>query len=95
MVVCAHSASHTKHSFFGCRYKRLVVRSGAKNAIAANAHSMMRVIWYMLTNGEELRDLGEDYYISRYKDRQIRACVNKPQKFGVGTSVLLCETADA
>lgn len=49
----------------------------------------------MLRNVEEFRDQCNDYYINRDEDRQIRARVNKLQKFGVDTTVLLCETADA
>lgn len=85
LVVCAHSAAHSKNTFLGSRYRRLVARLGAKKSIMALAHSMLKAIWYMLSTGEVYSDLGEDYYLKHDRVRQIRAHINKLKKLGLDT----------
>lgn len=86
LVVCANAASHTKHSFLGSRFRRLVTRMGARKAIMAVAHSMLRAVWHMLRTGEVFRDLGEDYYLELDKERKINVCINKLERLGVDVS---------
>ncbi len=85
LVVCANSAAHSKNTFLGSRYRRLVPRLGAKKAIMAIAHSMLKAIWHMLSTGEVYEDLGGDYYLRIDNVRQIRASINKLQKLGIDT----------
>ena len=83
LVVCAHSAVKKKDSFLGARYRRIVVRLGAKKAIMAIAHSILRAIWWMLSTGELYKDLGEDYYIRKDKLRRARVSMKRLSSLGI------------
>ena len=45
-------------TYFQARYKRLAARRGAMRALVAIEHSMITVIWHMLTNGTVFEDGG-------------------------------------
>ncbi len=62
LIEAARAAARTKGTFLGARYRRLAARRGPNRASVAIAHSMIVIAWHMLTNGENYRELGEDYY---------------------------------
>jgi hypothetical protein len=41
-------------------------------AVAAAAHKLARLIYTMLTKGEEYTDQGQAYYEERYRERVLR-----------------------
>lgn len=51
--------------------------------VARVAHSLLDVIWHMLTTGEVLADLGGDYLTSRQdKEHQTQRLVRRLEKLG-------------
>ncbi len=88
LVVCANSAVRAKNTFFAARHKRLLVRKGYKKAIMAIAHSMLKVIYTMLSTGEAYEERGDNYYETRERERQFNAAVSKLTKLGVDASEL-------
>jgi transposase len=71
LVEAALAASRT-HSRIGARYHRLHRRFGgranpgaAKKAAFAVAHTLIKVIWSVLSTGESYTDLGHDFYTRR------------------------------
>jgi transposase len=59
----------------------------ADRAVAV-AHSLLDVIWHMLTTGEVFSNLGEDYCASRHdKEQQARRLVARLQKLGYAVEV--------
>ena len=59
----------TNKSALGAFYRRLKAREGAPTATTATAAKLARIICAMITNKEEYRDIGEDYYEKKYKKR--------------------------
>ena len=57
----AWSAARKKNSYFQAQYRRLAGRRGKKRAIVAVAHSLLTIIYHMLKNGSDYRELGCDY----------------------------------
>lgn len=69
-------------TFLGAKYRRISSRRGPMKANEAIQHSMLIVIWHMLTTGEVYEDLGSDYYTRQRPERaknravaQLRALV--------------------
>ena len=59
MVQCAHGVIRTKHENKLRRFFRdLSHRKKYNTAVAALAHKMLYIMWFMLTNNEEFRDGG-------------------------------------
>jgi hypothetical protein len=52
-------------------------------AIAAAAHKLARLIYTMLTKGEEYIDQGQDYYEERYRERVLRQLSQRAHKMGM------------
>ncbi len=48
-------------------------RMDKPKAVTAAAHKLARLIYTMLTKGEEYTDQGQDYYEERYRERVLRA----------------------
>src|SRR5205085_4799207 len=57
----AMAAIRVKNSYLAAQYQRLRPRRGHKKALGAVKHTILCVIWHMLTTGELYTDLGSDY----------------------------------
>ena len=57
----AWSAAREKDSYFQAQYRRLAGRRGKKRAIVAVAHSLLTIIYPMLKDASDYRELGCDY----------------------------------
>jgi len=54
-----------------------------KQAVAAAAHKLARLIYAMLTNGEEYTDRGQDYFEERYRQRVLHNLAQKAKAMGM------------
>ena len=52
-------------------------------AVAAAAHKLARLIYTMLTKGEEYVDQGQDYYEERYRQRVLPQLALRAEKIGM------------
>lgn len=83
MIESARAAARTKGSYFGAQYRQIARRRGPNKAAVAVAHSLLDVIWHILTTGEVFTDLGEDYFTSRHdKEHQARRLIGQLEKLG-------------
>jgi transposase len=56
------SISHTHNNYLGAQYRRLAKRRGAHKAVVAVAHSVLVIIYHVLSEQQPYRDLGSDYF---------------------------------
>ncbi len=83
MIESARAAARTKGTYFGAQYRQIARRRGPNKAAVAVAHSLLDVIWHILTTGEVFTDLGEDYFTSRQdKEHQARRLIGQLEKLG-------------
>ena len=82
LTQCAWAAMHTSNSCYGALYRRLVPRMGKQAALVAVAHSLLGVIWYLLSNDTAYCDLGADYFQRRHAQRQRKTAVRKLERLG-------------
>lgn len=68
----AWPAARKKHSYFQVQFLRLKSRRGPKKAIVAVAASMLTDVYYMLRDGAEFRDLGDQYFAKAEKERLLQ-----------------------
>lgn len=62
LVRAAWAASRTKGTYFHAQYNRLVARRGKKKAILAVAHALLVVVYHVLREGTNYRELGYNYF---------------------------------
>lgn len=68
LVEVAWAAVKTKGSYYKEKYYRLKARRGAKRAIVAVAHRILRAICQIIKNGRRYEELGEDHLLQRNRE---------------------------
>jgi transposase len=62
LLQAAWAAVKVKDGYFGAQFRRIARRRGEKRAAIAVAHSILTVIYYVLTRGVPFEDPGADYF---------------------------------
>ncbi len=79
--MAAQSLHHSK-SALGAFYRRLRSKLGAPKAIVATAHKLARLIWRMLTYGQDYVDIGQERYEKLTAERQLKALKRAAEALG-------------
>ena len=79
----AASALRSSQSALGAYFRRMCARMDKPKAVTAAAHKLARLIYTMLTNGEEYTDRGQDYYEERYRQRVLWNLAQRAEKMGM------------
>jgi transposase len=79
----AAAALRSSQSALGAYFRRLCSRMDKAKAVAAAAHKLARLIYTMLTKGEQYTDQGQDYYEQRYRERVLHYLVKRAEKLGM------------
>jgi transposase len=87
LVQAAWAATHQKNSYFHGQFLRLKSRRGPKKAILAVAASMLTDVYYMLRDGVEFHDLGDQYFVQRDKQRLTKRLLQRLHDLGVNVEV--------
>ena len=66
LIEAARAAARTKGSYSSAQYARIARRRGPNKAAVAVAHSMLAVVWHLLTTGALYDDPGADYFQRRH-----------------------------
>jgi len=83
LIESARAAARTKDSYFGAQYRQIARRRGPNKAAVAVAHSLVDVIWHVLSTGEMFTDPGADYFTTRQDpEYRTRRLVNQLQQLG-------------
>lgn len=91
LVEAAWATDHT-HSRLGARLRRLKRRMGKKSgpkAAVAVAHTILTIVWHLLTHGGTYQELGADYYTRREEDSEALAAKLKRKIESLGYTVEL------
>jgi len=76
LVEAAWAASRSKNTYLGAQFHRLRARRGAKRAAIAVAHSILTIIYHLISKpAVRFQELGGDYFIKRNKGDQERRAV--------------------
>jgi hypothetical protein len=79
----AASALRSSQSALGAYFRRMGARMDKPKAVTAATHKLVRLIYTMLTNGEEYTDRGQDYYEERYRQRVLWNLAQRAEKMGM------------
>jgi len=79
----AAAALRTSQSALGAYYRRMCSRMDKPKAITAAAHKLARLIYTILTKGEQYIDQGQHYYEQRYRQRVVRHLSQRAEKLGM------------
>ena len=79
----AAAALRSSQSALGAYYRRLCGRMDKPKAVTAAAHKLARMIYVMLTKGQEYADQGQQYYEDRYRERVVRQLTKRANELGL------------
>jgi transposase len=69
LVQVAHSASHQKNCYLAEQYRRIAKRRGSKRAAVAVAHSILVIIYHLLSKQTTYQEKGETFF--EEQERQV------------------------
>jgi transposase len=79
----AAAALRSSQSALGAFYRRMSARMDKPKAVTAAAHKLARLVYIMLTRGEEYTDKGQQYFEERYRERVVRQLTKKARELGL------------
>lgn len=82
---CALNARRS-NTFIGASHRVRLARMDTAKAIKATAHQLARLIYAMLTKGEDYVEKGIEAFEARSRDRQLRALERKARRLGLSLS---------
>jgi transposase len=86
-VQAAHAAARKKETYLAAQYRRLATRRGKRRAAVAVGHSILVIIYQLLSAGTAYQDLGVRYFDERDRQAVERRLVHRLE--GLGYKVLL------
>jgi transposase len=87
LVECALAAARSRRSYLAAQYRRLARRLGKKKAAVAVAHSLLIIIYHLLTTDTDYQDLGPDYFDRRDRLAVERHHIRALERLGYRVSV--------
>jgi transposase len=87
LVQAAHAAARTKGTYLAAQYRRLAARRGRARAAVAVAHSILIIVYHLLTEGTVYRDLGGNYFDERDRQAVERRLVHRLESLGYTVSL--------
>jgi len=87
LVEIAHVASKTQNTSLAAQYKRIAARRGKKRALIAVGHTILTIVYMMLTRKQPYQDLGAAYFDQREQERVERRLVHRLERLGYEVSL--------
>src|SRR5438552_13080716 len=82
LVQAAHSASHQKNCSLAEQYRRIAKRRGSKRAAIAVAHSILVIIYHLLSNQTTYLEKGETFFEERDREGTQKRLVRQLSRLG-------------
>jgi transposase len=82
LVQAAHAAGRTKHTYLGAQFRRLAGRRGTKRAAVAVGHTLLVIVYHLLSEQTAYCDLGADYFDERDRQAVERRLTRRLERLG-------------
>jgi transposase len=82
LAEAAWAATSSRDSYLAAQYHRLGGRRGKKRAVVAVAHSLLVIIYHVIKDRLDYRDLGADYFLKLEPERTKRYLVKRLEQLG-------------
>lgn len=88
LVQAARAAVRSKSTYLAAQYRRLVKRLGDRRALIAVAHSIVVIIYHLLSRQEPYNELGADYFERRKPEAVVTRLTRQIEKLGYTVTVV-------
>jgi transposase len=82
LVQAAWAASRSKDTYLASQFRRLSARRGGKRAAVAVSHTLLVMVYHVLSRGTEYEELGADYLDKLAPERLTRQLVKRLERLG-------------
>jgi transposase len=79
--------AHMKGNYLSAQYHRLARRIGKKKAVVAVSHSILTIIYHLLSEQSDYQDLGASYFESLDKERLRAGAIRRLEALGYKVTV--------
>lgn len=93
LIQVAHAASRQKNWYLAAQYRRIAARRGPKRAVMAVAHSILVIIYHLLSEGTTYQERGEPFFEERDRDATERRLVHQLTRLGYQVQLQLLAQA--
>ena len=83
----AWAASHTKNTYLAAQYRRLARRIGKKKALVALGHSILVIVYHVLSRRTPYQELGGNYFEHQNEEAQKSRLIRKLEALGLKVTV--------
>jgi transposase len=87
LVEVAHVASRTRQTYLAAQYRRIAARRGKKRALIAVGHTILNLVYTLLTRKQPYQDLGATYFESLDQHRVEQRLVRRLERMGYRVSL--------
>jgi transposase len=87
LIQAAHAAGRTRHTYLAAQYHRLAARRGKKRAAVAVGHTILVIVYYLITRETEYEDLGPQYFDERDRAAVERRLVRRLEQLGYNVAL--------
>jgi transposase len=87
LIEIAHVAAKTKDTSLAAQYRRIAARRGKKRALVALGHTILVVVYHILTRREPYRDLGPVYCDQLERQHVEHRLVRRLERLGYTVSL--------
>ncbi len=87
LIPIAHVASKTKDTYLAAQYHRIAARRGKKRALVAVGHTVLVIIYHILTRRQPYHELGVAYFDQLERQRVEQRLVRRLERLGYTVSL--------
>jgi transposase len=87
LAEAAHVAAKTRQTYLAAQYQRIAARRGKKRALIALGHTILIVVYHLLTRKQPYQDLGAAYFDTRDQRRVEHRLVQRLERLGYRVSL--------
>ena len=95
LTQAAWAAARTKQTYLSAQFRRLTTRLGKKRALVAVGHSILVIVWHVLSKRRSYQELGGDYFDRRNEDVYRKKLIRKLEDIGLKVTVETVTTLSA
>jgi len=82
LIQAAHAAAHSKNTYLAAQYRRIASRRGGKRAAMAVAHTILVIIYHLLSEGTTYQELGGNFFDERDRQAVEKRLVRRLERLG-------------
>ena len=87
LIQAAHAAARKRDTYLAAQYRRLAARRGKQRAAVAVGHTILVIMYQLLTHETEYQDLGAQYFDERDRTTVERRLVRRLEQLGYTVSL--------